>query len=195
MRVLSEEGHDSAGGTGSAGGLRSSSATVMRTVQMYAISLPGSTRSADADITTADGIWRQCGISVQLAGGESWQTDVLDRQPPASALNDYKDPKNPTAEERAMLAHTPAAGMVGLYYVPALSSGARGEAFSPSDTPDLPDAVVIADNAASDSMAHELGHVLFDSGTHHADPGNLMAEGKIRNVGEDNLEAAQCDGL
>jgi hypothetical protein len=162
---------------------------------MYVISLPGSSRSADADIATADSVWRQCGISVQLAGGESWQTDTLDREPPIGVLNDYTDPKAPTLEERAMLAHAPAPGLIGLYCVPAMKSGSRGEAFSPSDTPDLPDAVVIADNAVSDSMAHELGHVLFDSGTHHSDPDNLMAAGAIRNVGVDNLEAAQCDGL
>lgn len=134
MRVLDEAGHDSGGGTGSDGGLRSTSGTFRRTVQVYAISLPGSTRSADANVTMADSIWRQCGISVQLTGGESWQADVLDQQPPVGALNDYTDPKKPTPEERAMLAHGPGAGAVGLYYVPAMSSGSRGEACSPCDT-------------------------------------------------------------
>jgi hypothetical protein len=82
------------------------------------------------------------------------------------------------------------AGALHAYYVPRMSAGSRGEAFTPTDN--KTSAVVISDSAASDSLAHEIGHVLLDSGVHTTDPDELMASGTIRNVGVDKITAAQC---
>jgi hypothetical protein len=119
-------------------------------------------------------------------------TDVLDRLPPTGVLNEYSSPASPTAEETEMLSHRPGgASAIHVYYVPSMSAGSRGEAFN-SFSPGLPSAVVVSDSAASDTLAHELGHVILDDASHHADPDNLMATGAIRHVGVDKLDATQC---
>src|SRR5690606_9595063 len=111
-------------------------------------------------------------------------------QAPKGVLNEYSDPKSPTTEETDLLGYQPGgASVIHAYYVPSMSAGSRGEAFLPSITPSLPAALVISDSAASDTLAHELGHILLDQAGHHADPDNLMASGRIRNVGVDKLEA------
>jgi hypothetical protein len=162
-----------------------------RTIDVYPISLPGASRDAAADIARADAIWSQCSVSLAMKGGESWQTDVLDLLEPKRVLNEYSSPSSPTIEETTMLAHHPAGAAIHAYFVPSMSAGSRGEAFTPSTTPSYP-AVVISDAAASDTLAHELGHVLLDDVGHDPDPDNLMASGKIRNVGVDKLTPAQC---
>jgi Domain of unknown function (DUF4157) len=167
--------------------------TTPRNVDVYLVSLPGSTRDPYADVTRANSIWAQCAINVNVVGGRSWSTNLMDQDAPAGVLNEYSAPGSPTAEETTMLAHQPGgAGAIYAYYVPALSSGSRGESFWPADFPTVPAAVAISDSAASDSFAHELGHVLLNSGDHHVDADNLMATGTVRNVGVDKLECAQC---
>jgi hypothetical protein len=162
-----------------------------RSIDVYPISLPGSSRDTAADIARASAIWAQCSVSVAMRGGESWQTDVMDLLNPKGVLNEYSNPSSPTIEETTMLAHHPGGSALHAYFVPSMSAGSRGESFWPSMTPSYT-AVVISDAAASDSFAHELGHVLLDDGSHDSDPDNLMASGSIRNVGVDKLTAAQC---
>lgn len=182
---------DDAGTAGAAAAATGAAAATSRAIQVFPISLPGSTRDAATDITRADAIWSQCSLSVTQAGGESWDTDVMDLLDPKGVLNEYSNPNSPTIEETTMLAHHPGGAAIHAYYVPSMSAGSRGESFGPSWTPSYP-AVVISDAAASDSLAHELGHVLLDDVSHDSDPDNLMASGSIRNVGVDKLTPAQC---
>lgn len=166
---------------------------IKRTVSIYAVQLPGSTRAVDPDVSKANSVWNQCSVAITSAGGESWASDVLDRQTPNGVLNEYSDPKSPTTEETELLAYQPGgASVIHAYFVPSMSAGSRGEAFLPSITPSLPAALVISDSAASDTLAHELGHILLDAAGHSTDPDNLMASGTIRNVGVDKLDATQC---
>jgi hypothetical protein len=164
-----------------------------KTKSVFAVSLPGSSRSPSADVARANTIWSQCGLGVTLAGTESWKTNLLDQQNPPGVLNEYSDPANPTLEELTMVPHQPGgSGVIHAFYVPAMSAGSRGEAFMPSITPTLPAAAVISDSAAVDSLAHELGHVWLNEAGHSADPDSLMASGSIRNVGVDKLDPTQC---
>jgi hypothetical protein len=192
--MLSRRGHGKDGGTTAPAPVGSGAGTVpRRTISLFPVLLPGATRSPDPDIARADAVWRQCSIAVRAQGGQSWDTDVLDRLSPAGTLNEYSDPSSPTAEETAMLSHRPGGNaVIHIYYVPSMSAGSRGEAFWPAAAPALAPAVVVSDSAASDTLAHELGHVLLDDGGHSADPDNLIASGSIRNVGVDNLNSAQC---
>jgi hypothetical protein len=74
------------------------------------------------------------------------------------------------------------------------SAGSRGEAFIPSIN--HTSALIISDAAAaSDTMAHELGHILLDQPNHDPDPDNVLAAGAIRHVGVDHVSAAQCARL
>jgi hypothetical protein len=162
-----------------------------KSVDIYPISLPGSSRNAATDIARANAIWAQCSLSVNMVGGESWQTNVMDLLDPKGVLNEYPNPTSPTVEETTMLAYHPSGSAIPAYFVPSMSAGSRGESFGPSWTPSY-SAIVISDAAASDSLAHELGHVLMDDISHHPDPDNLMASGSIRNVGVDKITPTQC---
>jgi hypothetical protein len=190
-------GHDAGSSAGAAGGATVSAgpatagAIMGQSVQIYPISLPGSSRSAATDVAQANRVWAQCSIGVTMVGGESWNTNVMDILDPKAVLNEYPNPSNPTIEETTMLQHHPGGSALHVYFVPSMSAGSRGESFWPSMTPSHP-AVVVSDSAAVDTFAHELGHVLLDDGGHHSDPDNLMASGSIRNVGVDKLTPQQC---
>lgn len=127
-----------------------------------------------------------------MVGGESWATDVLDRDPPTGILNAPSGTVRPlTTEEIEMTGHKPGgAGATHAYYVPDFTGPKVAQAFWPAQHGDQ--VVVIGNSARSDSFAHEIGHVLLDKGDHETDPDNLMASGSIRNVGVDKLECRQC---
>jgi hypothetical protein len=162
-----------------------------KTVTIYPISLGSSTRDPYADIKRADAIWSKCGVAVKGLIGECSTSKVLDTEDPKDSLNEFSDPKSPTKEELAMLGLRPGpSSALHAYYVPRMTAGSRGEAFTPTDN--KTSAVVISDSAASDSLAHEIGHVLLDSGVHTTDPDELMASGRIRNVGVDKITTDQC---
>jgi Domain of unknown function (DUF4157) len=158
------------------------------TYDIYAVNLPGATRSPGPDIQKANDIWSQCNVTFNLVGGESWQTDLLDILDPKGVLNEYGSPPVPTAEENALLAHAPGGAALHLYYVPSLDRS-EAEAFWPARHGQS--AVVVGDSAPAIVPAHELGHVLLDSGAHDGDKDNLMARAAI-NTGKAHLRCAQC---
>lgn len=162
------------------------------TIDVYVVELPGATRDASADIARANAIWHQCSIKINMVGGESWATDVLDRDAPTGILNAPSGTVRPlTTEETEMTGHKPGGtGAIHAYYVPGFSGPKVAQAFWPAQHGDQ--VVVIGNNARTDSFAHEIGHVLLDHGNHEPDADNLMASGGIRNVGVDKLECRQC---
>lgn len=167
--------------------------TTRKTIDVYGVNLPGSTRTISDDLANANSVLCQCGIDINVAGGQSLSTNLMDSDPPAGVLNEFTTVGTPTAEETALLGHQPGGSAIHAYYVPALSRRSRGESFPKSVFPTVSNnAVVMADSAAADTFAHELGHVLLDDEGHHGTADNLMAEGAIRNVGVDELEGPQC---
>jgi hypothetical protein len=160
-------------------------------VDVFFVTLPGATGSASADIARANVIWQQCSKQINMVGGETWQTNVLDVEAPAGILNAPASTVRPlTAEETQMSAHRPGGDAIHAYYVPDFTGPKVAESFWP--TQHGQSSVIVGNNARTDSFAHELGHVLLNSGNHETDPDNLMASGSIRNVGVDKLECPQC---
>jgi hypothetical protein len=158
------------------------------TVDLYVVSLPGSTRAPDPDVQRANEVWSQCNVAFRLVGGETWTTGLLDLQAPKGVLNEYASPAAPTPEETAMLAHRPGGAAIPVYYVPSLERS-EAESFWPAAAG--LQAVVIGDGARSISLAHELGHVLGNSGGHDPDRNNLMASGSV-NTSAGHLRCDQC---
>jgi len=164
------------------------------TIDIYVVSLPGSTRDARADIGFANGVFCQCGITFNLVGGESWQTDLLDRLAPLGVLNEYTSRGNPTVEEIEMLSHQPRSAL-HLYYVPSLSTGNNeAESFWTAAFPTVNNGVAVEDGARPCAVAHEIGHVLMNDGGHHGNVDNLMARGPV-NTCAGELEATQCSRM
>lgn len=168
--------------------------TSRKTVDVYAINLPGSTRTIGDDLTNANNVLCQCGIELKLAGGESWNTNLLDLDPPAGVLNE--NTSAPTREISTMLSYRPGGNAIHAYYVPANSLGDRGGSYGFGGMfPQFGPSVSITNIAAMDTFPHEFGHVLTNDAGHHPDPNNLMASGSIRNVGIDELEQSQCSRM
>ncbi|HEY4684542.1 MAG TPA: hypothetical protein VII57_00715 [Dehalococcoidia bacterium] len=94
-------------------------------------------------------------------------------------LDEYSSVGTPTAEETALTARNRSVGTITVYLVKALSAGSHGEAFWPSGFPTVPASVVIKNGdspfVAGKPLAHELGHVLLDDGSHPAEVTNLMS--------------------
>lgn len=168
--------------------------TTRTTIDVYAVSLPGSSRNATTDVDFANTVLCQCGVNINLVGGESWQTDLLDRTAPVGVLNDSNTAA--TTELTEMTSYRPGGDVIHIYYVPSNSFGDRGGSYGYAGiTPTLPLSVSVTNLAAQDTMAHELGHALAADSSHHANADNLLASGAIRNVGVDELEQNQCSRM
>lgn len=164
-----------------------------RTVWIMPISVGSSSRDPYPDIAKAAQVWAQCGVQIKSMIGKCWNSNVLDKLDPKDVLNEFSDAKNPTAEEIEMVGYQPGgSSVIHAYYVPGLSAKSRGENIRKGNSPTLPESLIVSDSAATDTLAHELGHILLGDGTHHGDPDNLMAPGAMRNVGVDKLDDTQC---
>ena len=165
----------------------------VRNVDLFAVNLPGASKSIYDDLARTNTIWAQCCIRINLTGGESWKTDLLDMDTPNGVLNEDASPTVDTDEVQTMTAHRPGGDGLHVYYVPSNTLRDRGGSYGYTGMhASLPPSVSITNISAVDTLAHELGHVLLNDRGHHADPDNLMASGSIRNVGVDQLEPAQC---
>ncbi len=169
----------------------------VRQIDIFAVNLPGSTRTIYDDQTKTNAVLAQCCARINITGGESWDTNLMDTDAPHGVLN--HSTATATTEVQDMTAHRPGGNVLHAYYVPSISIGSRGSSFYASRYggafPSTANAIQVANSAADDTMVHELVHVLLDDGGHHADPDNLMASGGTRNVGVDNMDAAQCAGI
>ncbi len=136
-----------------------------------------------AATTTATGILAQCGVRIT-------ETELLRIHVPES----HREFHTPRARElaQALSLRKPTVYFAaGTRQRPAFDAEAIGRGNSRT-RPELADTVWIARGARDLGlvMAHELVHVLMDSGEHDNTPGNLMAE----DTTPDNtrLRAAQC---
>lgn len=164
--------------------------TSRRTIDVYAVNLPGSTRTIFDDLATANSILCQCGIEINVKGGQSWSTNVLDLDAPAGTLNAPAGTVRPlTREETEILAHKPGGDVIHVYYVPNFTGPKLAEAFWPSQHGER--AVIVGNGALPVVFPHELAHVLLDDGSHHANVDNVMAAGNV-NSGAGELEQGQC---
>lgn len=161
-----------------------------RSVTVNVTRLTGAADTTAADLSTANTVFGQAGVSVSRGAEKSLSaadsTAVLGGD---GVLDEYTGPAI-TAEETKLLAHNRTPGRITAYWVPSLSNGSRGEAMIPSYHGVAESSIVISSSArAADSFAHELGHCLLDDAAHHADPDNLMASGAIRNFADKLTEA------
>jgi len=138
-----------------------------------------------AILREAAGILGQCGVAVDRA-------ELL-----ALAAPDYLDFSTPAARA---LARTHPVARPAVYLVrdtknrPAFDAEAIGRGNSRS-RPELADTIwmTAATRDPGIALAHELTHVLMDSGEHSEAPGNLMQD--QTNPGSTQLSAAQCARL
>ncbi len=80
-------------------------------------------------------------------------------------LNEYPNPTSPTAEEKSLLPWNQKSGEITLFFVKKLSAGSLGEAFWPATGTGLL-GVVVSNSGIDNTISHEMGHVLLNSGAH-----------------------------
>lgn len=136
-----------------------------------------------AALRTAATLLAQCAIRV--TGADLLQVTVPDT---------HRHFDTPRSRELAQALALPKPALyftAGTRQVPAFDAEAIGRGNSRS-RPELTDTVWIARGARDlgQVIAHELAHVLMDSGAHDDTPGNLMAE--TTSPQQTQLTAAQC---
>jgi RHS repeat-associated protein len=188
---------------------------ITQTVTVGGLVLAGSNGIGN-DIKRANEIYKQCCIVIRVCGVTTWGEDLTKRAIKRGARpgilddlilegydNETTSAANPTPGERALLAfrHNCGGDSIMAYWVKGFSDGSRGEAFWPA-VQGGNGSVVVANNKAQDSFAHELGHVLLDDGGHVGNANNLMTSGGganardvSGNAGTDLLTEAQCDKI
>jgi outer membrane protein OmpA-like peptidoglycan-associated protein len=160
------------------------------TVDIYVVSLPGASGAASTDVREANAIWAQCNLTVNLAGAETWETNLLDRGVLKGVLETPGYPGSRSPEEAEMLAHRPGGpGTVHVYYVPEIRPATHAQSYWPSKHGLR--ALVIEDTTVPTVLAHELWHVLADDGDHDDDTDNLMHVKAATHKGR-RLRCDQC---
>jgi hypothetical protein len=142
-------------------------APAKKTVTVNVTKVSGNTRSPDSDITVANTIYAAANIEIKKG------TDVTIDEAKSKTiigddliLDEFVVGTAPTAEERALAKENVSAGAIPLYFVKGLSKGSTGENFRPGHGTGLLGCVV-ANPTVDNSIAHELGHVLMDDGSHN----------------------------
>ncbi|HTE90460.1 MAG TPA: DUF4157 domain-containing protein, partial [Terriglobales bacterium] len=174
----------------------------VRTISVDLITLDGATVSPAAQLATANAAFRGCCVQFvagatppkeSLATTQSWLGGDTDLNLSGVTCG------TPTTEESSM--YTGATAAHGLssrmrVFFPGSTSGYQARAFSrpPYCAGGFANHVVIYPSALPDTLAHEFGHILLNSGTHAgivnpADVTNLMfAPGRTGS----NLDTSQC---
>lgn len=162
------------GGGGAAGGCGST-----KTVGIDFVKLRGATRNPTADLRFANRVFAPACVQFTSSGVNTATTAQSDRW----LGNDTDLDSGPcpaTAEELNLVNGAVAAfslsSRLKAFYVASLSSGARGNSTPPycGGTSVATNTLSITNSGAARTLAHEIGHVLLDSGDHPAATDNLM---------------------
>jgi hypothetical protein len=170
------------------------SCTTRTNIDVYLVSLPGSTRDTTADVDFANTVLCQCGIQLNVVGGESWATSLLDLLPPNGVLNEST---SHNVELDTMLNYQPGGpDVLHVYFVPRNTYGDRGGSYGYTGVlTGVPLSVSVTNSGVTDTLAHEMTHIFLQDGAHHASPDNLLASGASRRIGVDELTADQCSNM
>lgn len=147
----------------------------LKTITIDTVKLAGSNHNPATDVQVASAILSQCNVRVQHgidatatpAQTTAWLTDTN--------LSASPNCPNVSREERNMITGANAAfGLNARFraYFPATFTGINGAGYScpMSDSPHrlFRNTAVVANAGDTDSLAHELGHILIDLGPHTA---------------------------
>jgi peptidoglycan hydrolase-like protein with peptidoglycan-binding domain len=171
----------------------------IKTVDVDLVSLDGSTQNAITQLDRASTILSQCCVRFNLVGGGSegpaattamlgGDTDLL-QSPSCGSV---------TAEETAMFDGASAdfalSSRIRGFFVATINSGAPSYSVPPfcagGPAAAVANMAVVANSGTVRALAHEFSHILLNSGTHPADPLNLMAP--VAAPPGEQLTAAQC---
>lgn len=146
-----------------------------KTITVDTLKLDGSTHNPATDVAVASAIFNQCNVRVQHgvnatatnAETTGWLTDTN--------LTSNNNCDGPSGEERRLFrdasTHFGFSARFRAFY-PATFTGVNGSGYScrPASTPHalMRNTAVVQNDGDTDSLAHELGHILINLGPHTA---------------------------
>lgn len=153
---------------------KAAAALPKKTVTVNVTYLHGGSTDIATHLTKANSVYTPASVDIKK-GTEKTFTEAESKAIIGNdlILDEFNDPKNPTAEEQALFKENRAADTITMYYVKGMSAGHVGEAFNP--TSGQPVGFVYA-STNSRTWPHELGHIMLDEGGHPADNDNFMAQ-------------------
>jgi hypothetical protein len=156
----------------------------IRTLKIDIVSLDGSTRDPQPDLVFANTVFSQCCVRfVQAGGGRMSPARTrevlggdLDLRPSAPCHEE------PTVEEIRLWGRGSAdfnlSSPIRVFYVASTTRNSLGYSFPQKCAVGLGRGMVgmavVANSADARTLAHELGHILFNAATHPEDTNNLM---------------------
>jgi hypothetical protein len=148
------------------------------------VSLDGSSRDPIADLERANTIFNQCCVHLSLGGGGSEGPDrTVAMLGGDTDLSQSPTCGSVTAEETALMSGATAdlglSSRIRAFFVATINSGQPSYSVPPfcatGPAAAVQNMAVVANSASVRGLAHEIGHILLNSGNHPADPANLMS--------------------
>src|SRR6266404_2480765 len=170
-----------------------------KTFNVDMVTLDGSNRNSLADLDFANSVFNQCCVRFNfVAGGSEDPARTRTVLGGHTDLADQVTCGTPTADEISLFRGASAdfglTSPIRIFYVATLGTGSRAEsipAFCATGlAAGLNGMAAVGNSGLSRSLAHELGHIVLNSGVHPADTNNLMNPSNTA-TGE-QLTAAQC---
>lgn len=145
----------------------------LKTITVDTIKLDGSTHNPATDVQVASAILSQCNVRVQHGVNATARPGETTTWLRDTDLHSNNNCDGPSREERTLFTGASAAHGFGARFrafFPATFTGVNGSGYSciASDTPHrlMRNTAVIQNDADTDSLAHELGHILINLGPH-----------------------------
>lgn len=153
-----------------------------KTVSIDAVKLRGASRDPAADVTSANTIFRPANVQFSLGKNETASTADSDTWLGGDTEISKGTCGGASKEEldtwNGATAKFKLSGKLRAFYVATVSSGDRAYSFPPycATGPAAPVSGManVSNSGASRTLAHEIGHILINSGDHPADTKNLM---------------------
>ncbi len=156
-----------------------------KTISVDMVSLRDSNRDPLADLDFANRVFLPCNVQFAMKIGRTVSPELSDKWLGGDTdLEKQSTCGRPTAEEKDTFSGATnelnLSSRIRAFYVSTISSRDRGYSLPPycatGDAAALQGMVVVSNSGMQRTLAHELGHVLLNSGVHPPDTNNLMHE-------------------
>jgi hypothetical protein len=174
----------------------------MKTVTLDFISLRGSSRDPYADLAFANTVFAPCCVNFAALTGQTTTEALSDSWLGGDTVMERATGNCGSGDARTeeINAYEGAGREFGLsarvrvFYVESSHPGDRGRSVPPScatgAAASIPNMLMVTNSAVDRTLAHELGHILLDPGTHGMPANNLM---HVTNTATGNdLTSTQC---
>lgn len=175
---------------------------VEKTVTIDTVRLDGSSRDPAADVAVANGIYAQCNVRLIHVGNHSATPAETTMWIGADGVSATGTCGAASTDERRLMSGATTrfalSSRLRAFYVRAVGSGARAEAYPPycatGGAAVARNMIEVTNNSNGRSLAHEVGHILLNSGNHPTDMQRTMGPAGAAPQGE-TFNDAECSTI